>query len=136
VLIDERRECENGPHTFISGVGRLAAMESRNGVQSRAALYARPGSEVAREAHRAGRAADADRRHGPGRFIALTVPAGADLADIRYGDLLRQFRLSGRRVGMPKTPDFPAFGSAYALTRFFMRLAIAAWPEMAGNNAQ
>jgi len=25
---------------------------------------------------------------------------------------------------MAKTPDIPAFGSAYALTRFFMRLAI------------
>jgi hypothetical protein len=27
---------------------------------------------------------------------------------------------------MPKTPDIPAFGSAYALTRFFMRLTIFA----------
>jgi len=25
---------------------------------------------------------------------------------------------------MPKTPDIPHFGSAYALTRFFVRLAI------------
>jgi hypothetical protein len=54
-------------------------MESGDGVQSRAALYARPGSEVAREARRAGRASDADRRHGPGRFIALTDSIGADL---------------------------------------------------------
>jgi hypothetical protein len=79
---------------------------------------------VAREARRGGRASDADRRHGPGRFIALTAPAGADPADIRRDDLLRQFCLSERRVGMPKTPDISAFGSAYALTRFFMRLAI------------